>query len=1796
MKFLAAILLVVATVHANSLHYYGWTPGKESVFRFESQVLSGIPEIRESHYAGIKLSSKVRVQSYSDYSLRIKMEETKFITLNGEIKTTESGRIIGEGGSESGKQGHLPEKFQRYLETPFLVHLKSGVVESFWVSNEEPVSVTNIKKSLLSQLQLDISGSRRSQIESNHIQLPLNEEGEVSEHNTYFTTSEEFVQGECLTTYTVHKLPEYKIKEIEENWNVEERKLKGIQFPSSQESVQETTEGKRYCEEKPYYMITRTRNFDQCKTRPVFQKWTGVEGNCDVTKSNCKSMLNHLSTTTTFVCGELNEFYVRKVVVKNIIKASPMGFNTEEKVQTTSQINMELLKVKSISERLPLPSNTKEIKSLIYAYPEQTSGLTNIPEEIIRESESILGIRPVLPQPGLTEAPKTLIPVALPKHQIISQVYEQLKKMAREVYESPESCSSKSDLAGTLSTISQYMRHLSFSELKELESKIMEESRSGYKTIEKIFYDTLSMTGTNPSVMLVIKKVEQGDLPKSMLVKMVSFTLRNVRYPTKPLLRELVKMVKSETVKSHKSLLSVSLTQLSNLFYRAYVNPTTMVTAYPTKLYGIFGTKESRVLVEEYIPYLTEQLESSSEHVRLVVISSLGKLGHMKALKPLLKVAEGKMTMEPMTRSLAVYSLKRIAKRNPTEIRPILMSLITNPVETPEVRIAAVSVLPWSKPTVTELQKIAIRSWLESSKQVSSFIRSTLKSLAYTEVPELMPSSIKAKTVLPLIKPENFGVQYSHNVNFSKFVEYLKTTVSQQFQVVNSKESLIPAKMTVSTDYYGPSSVTQLSGLSFTTYTQGMDTLLEKYLHYFTKSEETSSPIREQLQKITEELRLKTRELQSPKMYMQQSLMGIESALYLDSEIVIEALEKATQKMESSHSIEFTHVSAVELAESSNLGMTETGMPVGHTVSVPIVYAIKGFVRSEPVEGKMMPKITAKIIPVFNAKMQSAVGIISPFTEEFIGTGVEMSIHSSIPVEAHASWPLGRLGEFELTLKTPSEIERSGRETETLHGFVLPYTVRKNLHTVKPLSRSSNLKKITTGTRRQPIDMPIGQSLGLAGRLMFESDAKFVDLYSYVEKIGQTSPISFLPVVVFPSSIRESSTKIMYQPSQSETKEFHMKMKLTTRNMPHHPLSAGPINVEELENKGFSVIREVLSQLEGPSASATVIEFDASRRGHTETKTIKTAFIYGKKTHESQETIQTMSASSYKTVSGEMYNAKFEGSIEMPKLMNRWSIEKLIEEALRLRFNGKFVWGKQSGEQKEIKFETTMTKTESQKMSIKESPEYKKCMAEERKGRKLSSVCAIVRNQAASLDKVEVTIEVPKRVSNSPVVTLVGDLLRSVLIGQISEIESSESYSSSSERAVLKVEAVVDRTSEVAQVKVNTPTENLKVKNVRLLGYTKSILPLTILNRLPSLMAEKVTGYEIPSTCRVEPRFIGTFDNKTYEYKINDCEHVLLLDGSKKIPVAVLTRTVSEEKKMVKILAGTTEVKMIPESESMKIKINEETIELPRGKTVVKREHGKVIVEMKRYNDNVYMVYMPMESLTVLTDGRRVEIAAPQMLKSRSVGLCGVMNGEISTDLKTPRMCVMKPKLSAISYMLNKSGSSSSFPRCSGIPSELRPEFEHESSKCTKERVIPTPLMTLYKRIPSMNKPTVRAHIVDKQRSQTCISKQMVKICSSQSTTGGVESVEQRSGRIMTKPLAIKPKTVEFVCVPRPSSLAQTLEKRALAGEPLYVELEQYPTVYQKVEFEPVVCGQPTLESNIESRSWESEQPEIRSY
>merc|ERR1712001_632949 len=70
----------------------------------------------------------------------------------------------------------------------------------------------------------------------------------------------------------------------------------------------------------------------------------------------------------------------------------------------------------------------------------------------------------------------------------------------------------------------------------------------------------------------------------------------------------------------------------------------------------------------------------------------------------------------------------------------------------------------------------------------------------------------------------------------------------------------------------------------------------------------------------------------------------------------------------------------------------------------------------------------------------------------------------------------------------------------------------------------------------------------------------------------------------------------------------------------------------------------------------------------------------------------------------------------------------------------------------------------------------------------------------------------------------------------------------------------------------------------------------------------------------------------------------------------------------------------------------------------------------------------------------------------------------------------------------------------------------------------------------------------------------------------GGQSELSPEGVTSSKPLSLKTKQVEYTCVSKGTSKAESLKKRAKRGEPLSEELSRMPVAYSKVEAEPVLC------------------------
>ena len=142
---LSVQIIAFSVTHGN---VYEWIPETEKVFQFESTIPNDSPD-------GLGVKTQVRVQAFADHTLRMKFKSSHlFHRINGTLELPVGPVVL--------------KSLLGYLEETVLVQLKRGHVKRFFVGLEEPNDVTNIKRSFLSQIALDIPESSNAVLKTPH--------------------------------------------------------------------------------------------------------------------------------------------------------------------------------------------------------------------------------------------------------------------------------------------------------------------------------------------------------------------------------------------------------------------------------------------------------------------------------------------------------------------------------------------------------------------------------------------------------------------------------------------------------------------------------------------------------------------------------------------------------------------------------------------------------------------------------------------------------------------------------------------------------------------------------------------------------------------------------------------------------------------------------------------------------------------------------------------------------------------------------------------------------------------------------------------------------------------------------------------------------------------------------------------------------------------------------------------------------------------------------------------------------------------------------------------------------------------------------------------------------------------------------------------------------------------------------------------------------------------------------------------------------------------------------------------
>ena len=1076
------------------------------MFEYVSAVITGIPELG-AQYAGLRIHADMRVQMFGDHA-RVKLENARFKTFNKEFVGGVWDTLVNQMEQEADP---VPAAFKLHLEAPFQFMHRDGVIVKILVETTEPEFITNIKKAAISQAW---SALFTNKVVDN-----------LQEFVPTLKTMETTVVGECETHYNFNKLPAHMAREFEEKEKLPHREL---------------------CEGQEYFEMIKTKDLRACKQRPIFLHMHGAHAVSDGGLGSKAPYAVEDSVTRAIICGKPGQIWLRKVENRHNYITSPTGkFESKEKMQVAGHTLLRIKAVSAVTVELPIVQNAKAHTTLMFEFPAEDTLNAAISHKSRVDQTSVAAdswFKPQVPMPNMIDAPHTFTADHRALDEEKENVIRIFLRIVTNAHKAPESSFEHEDAAGSTLIIVRTLARFGLADIKDLWTKIEARVPAEIRVHHHhAFLDLVSMTATNPCMAFIIEHVKAGRITNEAGAWIVANAIRNIKTPTVELMTELIAVLKLVHVHRHQHLTSTVALTLTQRIHEACIHETTAVEDFPVKIYGRFCDKKSPFIVRELIPFLAEKLFASAEHdihhEIIMYVNALGNLGHDAAALHLLKVIEGQLTRHAHVRSVAVYQLMRVAATKPTVYTPILLDIIENVAESAEVRMAAITVLPYTRPTAEILNKLAIRTWFDPSEQVVSYVYTTLKTIA--ELPNhSLPNTFigeKAREALRLARPAMTGIQTSHGMMIFQFLDNLKASVKVKLQYINSPESVIPKNMflkqTIKTETH------RMETIETSVYTQGAEYFINKmyeaYNSMMTGTDKAQYVANKNIMKNI--LRVENRVALPPAAHITVKMMGLQRLFSIDATMIEEIIETVTrdtmEALNKDHSLTKDFVKIIDVMGHKAIIPTETGLPLHLHHATPLVISGKAALDID-LRDMTKGRIGFTMKPVVNYKQSVDAHLICPFTGKLLGAGVDTALHVTLPLTSEIAM---HDGHYIVTLKTPEDRE-SQRVRPLLALRVRPYTTIYDMGSAIPIANAANTKVIRMATPLKRKEFNIGRLLGLSLMLDVETQQPFADFAEFLHGLRQHNLLTLLALPLPLNTVREHTMRIVYNPSESVTK------------------------------------------------------------------------------------------------------------------------------------------------------------------------------------------------------------------------------------------------------------------------------------------------------------------------------------------------------------------------------------------------------------------------------------------------------------------------------------------------------------------------------------------------------------------------------------------------------------------------------------------------------------------------------------
>jgi len=1285
--------------------------------------------------------------------------------------------------------------------------------------------------------------------------------------------------------------------------------------------------------------------------------------------------------------------------------------------------------------------------------------------------------------------------------------------------------------------------------------------------------------------MFLLECIKTEKLTETEMYLTIVTLSHYMKTPTEALIHEVFKTIKSEAVVSRFWLKGSSHLVFANIVRNACLGSSK--SYYPEDVFGKMCTSSNKKIVQEYIPHLVQELKSATTSIdKQIALWSLGQLAHESVVPIMINYMEGKtQDSTNQLRKVALYALNDVAHFYKHKLVPVFLAVATNPAESRNLRIAAITMLMKCQPDTVYMQKLAVMTWFEQDLEVSRFIYSMLKEQSMLEIeshPEgsyLKELCLKAKTVFPLCKP--MSVVVGVNKIYSNYLQELEVGSYMLNSIMSGSDS---------TEFYHKTEFflkqAQTTPIEFAFHYSGLMSLVKSVFSSVSMSSESIHP---KLKEIVEKLDISSRKDAD---FNVGAWMRLDDSINFAVELNQENIELIKSKVLSAiknSGIEImnkvcgktpiNHQNVYESLPYQALVPSDLGLPIVVETQMTHLYSLQGYLNVECSYNK--PSVTMELSYKTGYTYNGFAGTICPFTQELLAAGINIHRATNMPMNTMVEFE-PKTSLLKVKMSQSESVLSSNSNIDVHHYHVKPYTVKKPLvfKDLTPTVLHPNTKIIESKATKKSYEADFGKffDVSMTGKVETECDLYDVKMLLDSWKNYNYNPFTYSAFQFTESALtadgkptaRYHKYSLVYNPSKSSVNGAEMTVKLSL---------AKKMENEEAKKVSMRVSRESsveMSHLRPESSRSDLRMADCLRKLDTKVGFALNAFISAKLTGGQEKTYTySVTAAGGKNEMTHKWNVHWENEQEQSYMKNlcingymmyptSYSSDTKFEYANKVAFGqtcdeyyfnvkgNTFV----SHKQQEYSFNSEEAKKclkhtqeeESYRIELNNCREHeieKKTHLEKKHSisalKKFES-CEKKMDQSSALDQTDITITYSQTLPTE-VYTHFKTLNSLVKVGLFPYVYQVSEPSQTSQTLVhLKF----DQKTNTISVELQSPLDTVYFKNVRLPTEMKEIVPLVARKSPVEQTYKALTGTSLLAKCVLGQGYVQSYDKKSYSYQIDECDHLITSDCSKDFTHAILAKEVNGHKH-VTIFEGKTKIEVSP-AQSYQTYVEDWTLKV-NGKKVSLNKNEKKSLENECsvfwHSDNVVEINTPHARIT--HKGKTVSVEEKSLMADGShCGLCGDYNMDQRADIKSPKECVLSSdKLSAFSYRVKSD-------QCKPLSKTISNQIKSEEEKCVKYTTQNTEVSSIW-RSSKTDVYTERKHSYIYKEDKICISQDPIVYCSSGSVAKD-----------------IRRKSVKYVCLPE-GRVAKLYESRIQRGESPQ-ELKHQPVAFTAEMEQPVSC------------------------